>query len=59
MIDIMKVFLENKIPIKMFPGDIYSITSMSGERICALYISPYQSTISNTAPKGFKFKEGY
>ena len=39
--------------------DIYSITSLSGERICALYISPYQSTISNTAPKGFKLKDEY
>ena len=39
--------------------DIYNITSFSGEKICTMYISPYQSIISNTAPKGFKFKEEY
>lgn len=35
------------------PIDMYQITTNSGEDICVIYISPYQSTISNKAPKGF------
>ena len=33
--------------------DMYSIKTLSGEEICIIYISPYQSVISQKAPKGF------
>lgn len=35
------------------PVDIYAITSSSGVKVATIYISPYQSIISDTAPKGF------
>lgn len=35
------------------PIDGYEIITDDGERLCTLYISPYQSVISNTPPKGF------
>lgn len=35
------------------PIDMYAIKTLSGEDVCVLYISPYQSTISQKAPKGF------
>lgn len=35
------------------PIDMYSIKTLSGEEICIIYISPYQSVISQKAPKGF------
>lgn len=38
--------------------DMYHISSVSNVDICVLYISPYQSTISRTAPKGFRIKMG-
>ena len=37
--------------------DMYHITTLSGEKVCTLYISPYQNTISGTAPKGFRIKK--
>jgi len=33
--------------------DMYRIKTLSGEDICVIYISPYQSIISQKAPKGF------
>jgi hypothetical protein len=41
--------------IKM-PIDGYAIISDEGERLCTIYISPYQKVISNKAPKGFYIK---
>ena len=35
------------------PIDGYEIITDSGENLCTIYISPYQKTISRTAPKGF------
>ena len=35
------------------PIDGYEIITDDGECLCTLYISPYQSVISNTPPKGF------
>lgn len=37
--------------------DIYNITTLAGDDICTLYISPYQNTISGIAPKGFRIKK--
>jgi len=34
--------------------DMYAIQSVSGRQIGTIYISPYQSTTSKLAPKGFK-----
>lgn len=33
--------------------DVYEITTKSGVKVCDIYISPYQNTISNKAPRGF------
>ena len=38
------------------PIDGYEIITDSGERLCTIYISPYQRIISNKAPKGFYIK---
>lgn len=38
------------------PIDGYQITTKSGTDLCVIYISPYQNTISNKAPKGFYLK---
>lgn len=38
------------------PIDGYKIIADSGEYLCTIYISPYQSVISKTAPKGFYIK---
>ena len=38
------------------PIDMYSIKTLSGKDVCVIYISPYQSTISQKAPKGFLIK---
>ena len=38
------------------PIDGYEIISDRGENLCTIYISPYQKTISKTAPKGFYIK---
>ncbi len=38
------------------PIDGYDIISEKGEKLCTIYISPYQNVISNTAPKGFYIK---
>lgn len=38
------------------PIDIYEITTKNGVEICDIYISPYQNTISNKAPRGFIIK---
>lgn len=39
------------------PIDMYQILSTSGERLCVIYISPYQKVTSNTPPKGFYIKK--
>lgn len=36
--------------------DMYKITTLAGDNVCTLYISPYQNTISGIAPKGFRIK---
>ena len=36
--------------------DMYNITTLSGDKVCTIYISPYQNTISEIAPKGFRIK---
>jgi hypothetical protein len=36
--------------------DMYTITTLAGDNVCTLYISPYQNTISGIAPKGFRIK---
>ncbi len=38
------------------PIDVYEITTKDGNHLCELYISPYQSVTSSTAPKGFYIK---
>lgn len=35
------------------PIDMYQITTNGGTDLCVIYISPYQSIISQKAPKGF------
>lgn len=39
------------------PIDIYDIITSNGRTVCTIYISPYHNVISNTAPKGFTFKQ--
>lgn len=39
------------------PIDGYEIITDCGENLCTIYISPYQKTISKTAPKGFYIKD--
>lgn len=39
------------------PIDMYQLTTDSGKDLCTIYISPYQSVISNKAPKGFYIRK--